>query len=182
MRQLHEGDDVGGFVSERGQPQVVFLRDEAIRAHESDMSRTYVMPGEGDEPPIKGFYAICMGRVASTDLVENKGKKGVPPTPAALLAQLGKDDRMYKGFGQELLLNALERVADLAQEIGCAGMYLHAQVPELTKFYTDAGFIRIGASSQLTPTFWMSMKAIRAAVALNREEEEAETETGDGPS
>lgn len=162
MRLLEDGDVAAGFVSVRGGAQVKFFRDEALAGQRADMSRTYVMPGEGTGPAVLGFYTLCMGRVTSTDLAENKGKPGrLPPTPAALLAQLARNDEAPKGLGKELLLDALERVMSLADQIGCNGAFLHAQVPELIKFYEDAGFTRIGSASQANPTFWMSMRDIR---------------------
>jgi hypothetical protein len=161
MRPIEDGDAEQIFVCALGTPQVDYLRDHALAAQRGDMCRTYVLPGDNNEPAIQGFYSICMGRVTSTDLPENKGKKGVPPTPAALLAQLARDDRALKGTGQELLLDALERILKVAEQIGCKGAFLHAQVPELVGFYSRAGFKRVGSSEATNPTLWLSMKDIR---------------------
>lgn len=134
-----------------------------MRAHAADLSRTYVKSGAGEEPSLIGFYSISMGRVSSSDLPENKGKK-VPhaATPAALLAQLATDDRAARGEGKFLVLDALERIATLADQIGCSGTFLHAQTADLVRYYTSLGFRQIGRSDAEFPTMWISMKDIRA--------------------
>jgi len=166
MRLLEKGDEDLPFVCSRGAAQVEYLRVHAAAAHAADMSRTYVLLGPPGGPELIGFYAICMGRITSTDLPENKGKKLTQTAaPAALLAQLARDDRTDKGLGATLVLDALERIAGLADQIGCCGTFLHAQVPRLVDFYQDIGFRRIGKSDAAHPLLWMSMKDIRATFA-----------------
>lgn len=167
MRQIAPGDEESAFVCARGDAQVQYLREQALAAHSSDMSRTYVLIQDGPgEPRLLGFYAICMGKVTSTDLPENKGKKVAQTgTPAALLAQLATDDRAERGLGARLLLDALKRMLAIADQIGCRGAILHAANPELVSYYKRFGFEPIGSSASARPQMWLSMKDIRATFA-----------------
>ncbi len=170
MRPLTTEDSEADFRCAKGPTQVEFLKVHALSGQQSDLSRTYVLPGSADGPALQGFYALCMGRVTSSDLPSDKSKNSQQPSPAALLAQLARDDRAARGVGKDLVLDALTRILRLADQIGCCGALLHAGTTDLIPYYLGLGFIQIGKTDAPKPQMWMSMKNIRATFdAVERE-------------
>ncbi|WP_298445665.1 hypothetical protein [Ferrimicrobium sp.] len=58
------------------------------------------------------------------------------PQPIALLARLGVDIRHEKqGLGAALLRDAVLRLLELSDKIGCRGLLVHAESDEARDFY-----------------------------------------------
>jgi hypothetical protein len=138
IRQLSAGDPVSEFQCRMPQ-QTAFLRERALLFQQSELGRTYVLPAENDEPPaLLGYYVVCMARLQATDVDPSETR--TPAYPVALLAQLARDERSQAGLGEQLIADAFRRIARIADEIGCAGILLHAKTPELVKYYEGIGF------------------------------------------
>jgi GNAT superfamily N-acetyltransferase len=86
---------------------------------------------------VVAYYAWCMAQLTVSSVPERLRKgSGRYPQPVALLARLGVDIRHEgQGLGAALLRDVLARLADLAADIGCRGLLIHAESAEAKKFY-----------------------------------------------
>lgn len=102
-----------------------FLKRTANKLTRADNLRTYVLTGPRGE--LIGFYALNAHAVAYTDLPERfaRTRPGHGVIPAAYVAMIGVDTRFQgRGFGGDLLVNALHRLARAADVIGIAVVLL----------------------------------------------------------
>jgi ribosomal protein S18 acetylase RimI-like enzyme len=120
----------------------LFLRTYASQNARRDISRTYVATPEGSDD-VAGFYTLSSGSVAFALLPEELANR-LPryPVPAAHLARLAVDRRSQgKGLGGILLVDALKRVRDLADQIGIHAVTVHALNDSAKGFYQAHGFL-----------------------------------------
>lgn len=90
-----------------------------------------------DTHDVVAYYAWRMAELAveSAPLRLLKGA-GRYPQPVALLARLGVDERHERqGLGAALLRDVLLRFAEIAGEIGCRALLVHAETDAARAFY-----------------------------------------------
>lgn len=144
-----------------------FLKDKAIEFSKRGFAKTHLVywqSADNLEKELIGYYSLATKSFTlSKDSVSNSTYKkishfgtfepniGKCVVPAILIGQLGKN---YTGgndcliSGDELLKLALERVANIQNDVGGKYTYLECEdVPFLNKFYTDNGFISFGKRS-----------------------------------
>lgn len=120
----------------------VFLRSHAGQNARKDISRTYVAAPE-DSDEVAGYYTISNGSVAFANVPDDLAKR-LPqyPVPTAHLGRLAVDIRFQgRGLGGILLVDALKRIRDLADQIGIHAVAVHALDVRAASFYKAHGFI-----------------------------------------
>lgn len=109
-----------------GIPQVDnFFQRTANKLSKADNIRTFVMVEPAGE--LIGFYATNAHAVDYADLPERfaRTRPGHGSIPAAYIAMIGVDARFQgKGFGGDLLVDGLARIAQAAEAIGIAVVML----------------------------------------------------------
>lgn len=125
-----------------------FFRKTANKLAKADNVRLYVMVDP--EGALIGFYAMNAHAVDYADLPAKytRSRPGHGQIPAAYISMIGVDrDFAGRGFGGDLLVDSLSRIARAAHEIGIALVMLDVLDcgdPELVarrlKLYTDFGF------------------------------------------
>lgn len=120
----------------RSQEQSAWLVEMARQAHGSGTTRVFVVT-EVDEAHVVAYYAWCMASVSIGDLPDRLRRgAGRYPQPVALLARLGVDERHEgQGLGAALLADAITRVANLSEAIGCRALLVHAESEQARGFY-----------------------------------------------
>lgn len=96
--------------------------------------------GEGR---VAGYYALSVGEVRAADGTERlkKGRPAGRPVPVAILGRLAVDRRdQGRGVGRSLLLDAVARVASVAEQVGIRALVVHAVSDEARAFYARFGF------------------------------------------
>lgn len=123
--------------------QTAWLVRHALRAHQSDTAKVYVVCLEGSRTVV-GYYALAAGSVehvaAPPRLTKGVGRYQVP---VVILTRLGVDlDQQGRGLGSALVRDALFQVAAIAEHIGVRALLIHAETPEAAAFYLgiDPGF------------------------------------------
>jgi len=119
-----------------------FLRSHAGQDARRDVSRTYVAVPE-DSNIVLGYYTLSSGSVAFQDLPDERAKR-LPkyPVPTAHLGRLAVDrSSQGRGLGGILLVDALKRVRDLADQIGIHAATVHALNAGARGFYEAHGFL-----------------------------------------
>lgn len=102
-----------------------FLHRTANKLVAADNLRVFVMTADGGE--IVGFYALNAHATNYTDLPSKyaRTRPGHGSIPAAYLSMIGVDKRYAgHGYGGDLLIDALTRVATAADNIGIAMIML----------------------------------------------------------
>lgn len=135
-----------------GKPSLDFyFAKHALPNHRERVGVTYVLPRDADDPNdlplVLGFYTLSMAQLQSAlaaPLVQAKLPRY--PVPVALIGRLAADERT-KGrglrIGETLLLDALARIVNAAQMIGCVGTIVDALDAEAEGFYRKYGFATV---------------------------------------
>ena len=99
-----------------------FFKKTANKLSKADNLRAYVMT-EDDGTTVIGFYAINSHSISYSNLPERyaRTRPGHGIIPAAYISMIGRDER-YKGggYGGDLLVDCLKRIAGIADQIGIA--------------------------------------------------------------
>ncbi len=119
-----------------------FLRTHAGQNARRDISRTYVAVAE-ESAAVAGYYTLSTGSVAFADLPEDVANR-LPkyPVPTAHLGRLAVDqNHQRRGLGGILLVDALKRICNLADQIGIHAVTVHALNTRARGFYRAHGFL-----------------------------------------
>ena len=131
-----------------GKPELnEYLRRYARQNAALGVSRTFVAA----RPPavaVGGYYSLSTGSIEYEELPPKEFKR-LPkyPVPTAHLARLAVDrSEQGKGLGGVLLVNALIRVAAVAEEIGVCAVTVDAMDETARDFYVHHGFHELRSS------------------------------------
>jgi len=147
-----------------------YFRRTASKLAKADNTRVWVMVSS--EGVLVGFYAINAHAVDYTDLPDKfaKTRPGHGQIPAAYVSMIGVDKKFAgKGYGGDLLIDALWRIARAADDMGIAVVMLDVLDcgnPELVekrlKLYTSYGFAPLPSSAL---RLFLPLATIRALLA-----------------
>ncbi|MEY6433300.1 GNAT family N-acetyltransferase [Thioalkalicoccus limnaeus] len=120
----------------------IYLRRFARQHATANLSRTYVA-AEGSA--IRGFYSLAMAAILEDQLPPAYAERFPRfPLPVARLARLAVDVRHQgQGLGELLLMDALQRCARLAEEIGMIGVIVDAKHERARGWYERYEFERL---------------------------------------
>lgn len=138
-----------------------FLRQFARQNDEKGLSRTYVAT-RTNELEVLGYVTLRVGEVACADLPPDV-RKGLPryPVPVLHLARLAVDKRVRGiGLGEALLMHALKKALDVADEVGLEGVEVIAKDEAARGFYMRYGFEPLVDDQQ---HLYLSVKTVRRA-------------------
>jgi GNAT superfamily N-acetyltransferase len=121
-----------------------WLKQRAGQFARRDLARTYVAV-RPPEPAVLGYYAVSSHTIRYEALPADRAK-GLPrlDLPVVLLGRLGVDQSTQgQGLGADLLIDALRRVQQLADEIGIAAVEVDAIDDAAKRFYEKHGFVAL---------------------------------------
>lgn len=143
--------DVAAGLRSGKHPLDDYFARHALENDQSGISRAYVLRNSQSDdvalPAVLGFYTLSMALVAS-DSVKPVLAKQLPkyPMPVALIGRLAVDERAQgRRLGERLLMDALRRVVDAAEHIGCVGVIVDAKDESAEQFYCKYDFATIEA-------------------------------------
>ncbi len=127
-----------------------YLAKVAIQHQDSGVSRVFVLIEPNESPThVLGFFSLSACQATGDVLPVPLQKKFPRIIPAILLGRLAVDrHQQRRGFGRALLIEAIKRVADVSQTVGCVGMFVDAKDDEADRFYRQFGFIPLSSSPQ----------------------------------
>lgn len=165
---LADNHDLSAFEC-RSVEQTEWLRRHARQSAGVGTTRVFVVT-ESASPVVVAYYAWCMAQVdvAGAPVRLRKGA-GRYPQPAALLARLGVAlGHEGRGLGAALLQDVFARLIELAPEIGCRGLLVHAESETARNFY-----LHLVPEFELSPTdelhLVLLMKDIRRTLQGRRD-------------
>jgi predicted N-acetyltransferase YhbS len=140
-----------------------YLKKFALQNQRSQSARTYVATrGES----VVGYYTLAAASVRREE-APSRVAKGLAahPVPVILLARLAVDiNEKGKGLGRGLLKDALVRIVQAADIVGCRAVMVHGKDEEAKAFYQRYGF----SPSQTDPfRLFLLMKDVKASLGTS---------------
>ena len=125
-----------------------FFQKTANKLQKSGNLRVFVMTQDGG--PVMGFYAINSHAVDYTELPQRfaRDRPGHGSIPAAYISMIGRDLKFAgSGYGGDLLIDCLIRIARVSDDIGTAIVMLDVlncgnteRTERQVQLYKDYGF------------------------------------------
>jgi GNAT superfamily N-acetyltransferase len=138
-----------------------YFHRHALQNHLTDIGKTIVAVVTGEKPVVVGFYTVSTSEMVRSRLPESH-MKGLPryrALPAVLLARLAVDKSFKgQGYGQKLLMHALNRAAGISKEVAVSMVVVDAKDDEAANFYKKYEFIPLEDNPN---NLFLPMKIIR---------------------
>jgi GNAT superfamily N-acetyltransferase len=148
-----------------------YFARHALANDRASISRAFVLRRSEDDrsalPRVLGFYTLSMAQVEPAQVTPAVAGRKLPryPLPVALIGRLAVDQRAQgQGLGEKLLLDALKRVAEVAECIACFGIIVDAKNDAAERFYVRYDFVPIEAEKWPRRLF-LPIATLRAAFA-----------------
>ncbi len=134
-----------------------WLRNRALK-NESRFSRTYVVCISGK---VIAYYCVSAGAVERAAAPGKLRRNAPDAVPVSIIGRLAVDRRHAgKGFGADLLADALRRIAIASQSIGIGAVLVQAKDERAKRFYLRcAEFIEFPQDSR---TLWLPIETVAA--------------------
>ncbi len=117
-----------------------WLTQMASQQQRRDLARIFVLVDAEISSTVLGFYAIAVSEI-SRDALPNPNKYP-QKVPVVRLGRFATDLRWQgQGYGEILLLNALERIAEIAENVGLAAVVVDAKDDKAAGYYAKFGFV-----------------------------------------
>lgn len=133
------------FVCTRDHEREDFIRNLSLIFEKKGLSRTYIAFAE--DSSILGYFSLGIKSIRVPDdtpaSMSTRKKMNIDPVSSVaqsyLLGQLGRSDNSPKGFGEELLRNALDIIRNANDLVGCRVLRVDCS-DDLVEYYTEHGF------------------------------------------
>lgn len=137
-----------------------YLARFARQNQASGIAKTFVAVAQDDPSRVLGYYAVSAGAIDRENLPEQAARRFPGfPIPVARLARLAVDQPFQgKGLGEDLLLDALNRVLRASTDIGIAAVLLEAKHEKARRFYARYEFESLPDQPL---ALWLPLPAIR---------------------
>ena len=119
-----------------------FIHRLVSQYEKRNLGRTYVAVRPG-EKQVLGYYTLASGSIPFQNIPEPSARK-LPrhPVPVILLARLAVDQSVQgQGWGEGLLIDALQRGLGLADTLGIHAVEVDAIDQQAKAFYEKYGFV-----------------------------------------
>ena len=119
-----------------------YLQRFALQHDERRIGRTFAAIKEGGDGRVLGYYTLATGRVTFESVPADKKLPPRIPVPVVLLGRLAVDNSQKgRGLGKRLLLHALWRAQQIAEQAGVYAVEVDALHEEAARFYARYGFV-----------------------------------------
>ncbi len=136
-----------------------WLKNNALKA-EGRTARTYVVT-EGPRLVV-GYYCLATGAVAREGAPGRVRRNAPDPVPIAVIGRLAVAKHYERrGIGSGMLQDALRRVLQISEAVGCTAVFVHAIDGDACTFYTRFGFVEFPSDSK---TLFLPIQTLRAAL------------------
>ena len=136
-----------------------WLKKHAAKS-QGKTAQTYVVC---EDNVVIGYYCILAGSVEREKAPKSLKKHGTPnPIPVAIIGRLARElSRKGTGLGEDLLSDALHRIAQASNTIGIRAVLVHAIDDQAVKFWKKADFLE----SPIEPrTFFLPIETVIEAI------------------
>lgn len=148
-----------------GAPELDFyLQRQAGQDRKRHLTAVYVLADDAGR--IIGYYAMSQDSLTVEELPDAMGKKlpSKRKVPCTLLGRLAVDKNFHgRGYGREILYNALNRAAAMNQEIAFFAVIVDAKDQKAKEFYQRYNFVALKNQSM---RLFMPMRDIEKLVKI----------------
>ena len=121
-----------------------YLQRTARQHIDKGISRTFVLTESEAPETVLAFMTLTVSEVVALELPEQIAKKYPHKVPAAKLARLAVSSNMQRqGFGELMLVDAMQKTLLVAQNLGIAGLFVDAKHDEAKQYYSQFGFLSL---------------------------------------
>jgi hypothetical protein len=121
-----------------------WLKLSAKQFRAKDLAQTYVLVRPG-QILVHGYYSLTVSSVSFAEMPVSNPWKKLPqrmPIPVALIGKLAVDGKVQgEGLGELLLVNAIKRIASMADTIGIQSIVVDAIDEDAKRFYLKYGCV-----------------------------------------
>jgi hypothetical protein len=121
-----------------------WLKLSAKQFRAKDLAQTYVLVRSG-QTLVHGYYSLTVSSVSFAETPASNPWKKLPermPIPVALIGKLAVDEKAHgKRLGELLLVNAIMRIASMADTIGIQSIVVDAIDEEAKRFCLKYGCV-----------------------------------------
>jgi len=119
-----------------------FLQRVARQHITKGISKTFVLIESANPAEIIAYMTIVVCEVNADHIPHNWKKKYPRKIPAAKLARLAvASNNQRKGYGELLLIDAMQKTLNVAENMGVAGLFVDAKHEQAKTYYSQFGFI-----------------------------------------
>ncbi|HZX32498.1 MAG TPA: GNAT family N-acetyltransferase [Rhodocyclaceae bacterium] len=139
IQPLSSTHDCKGF--DCGTPPLnEWLATMASQQQKKNIARTFVLVDLAAPETVLGFYTLAVSEVGRNGLPNPK--KYPNRVPVVRLGRLAMNKSLQgQGLGEQLLFNALERIAEISLNAGIAAIAVDAKDAKAADFYRKYGFV-----------------------------------------
>jgi GNAT superfamily N-acetyltransferase len=117
-----------------------WLKTRALKA-EGRSARTYVVC---ERRAVVGYYSLATGAIARSALTRRPQRNAPDPVPVMIVSRLAVAERCRgEGIGRGMLRDALRRVLQATEVVGCRAVLVRAIDDAAVSFYAGYGFAEI---------------------------------------
>lgn len=129
-----------------------FLKKIARQHMTKGLSKTFVLINEADPTQIIAYMTLVVCEVLADNIPHQWKNKYPKQIPAAKLARLAVSlEKQRKGYGEILLIDAMQKTLNVSNAMGIAGLFVDAKSTSAQAYYDQYGFI--GLPDQLNNRF-----------------------------
>ncbi|RZJ74278.1 MAG: GNAT family N-acetyltransferase [Flavobacterium sp.] len=122
-----------------------YIKKQTSQDVRKDLSACYVMVDEDNK--VLGYYTLSSNSIPRDDMPGDLIRKlpgSYGDLPAILLGRLAVDHGSQgKGYGEVLLMDAMERILDIADQLGVLALVVDPLDEKAVRFYQKYGFILV---------------------------------------
>ncbi len=121
-----------------------FLQTTARQHNDKGLSKTFVLCRDNNQSYIIGYMTLVVCEVLADDIPHTWQKKYPRRIPAAKLAKLAiSSDYQQQGYGEILLIDAIQKTLTASKSIGLSGLFVDAKDKQAKAYYQRFGFIAL---------------------------------------
>jgi len=121
-----------------------FLQKIARQHMGKGLSKTFVLIDTEQPTEIIAYMSLVVCEVLTEDIPHQWKKKYPSRTPAAKLAKLAVSiDQQRKGYGETLLIDAIQKTLNVSKTMGLAGLFVDAKHKQAKTYYQQFGFLSL---------------------------------------
>lgn len=121
-----------------------FLQKTARQHMDKGLSKTFVLIDEDNSAEIIAYMTLVVCEVLADDIPHQWKNKYPRRIPAAKLAKLAVSvDQQRKGYGEILLIDAMQKTMSVSNSMGIAGLFVDAKHQQAKAYYHQFRFISL---------------------------------------
>ena len=121
-----------------------FLQKTARQHMDKGLSKTFVLIDEENSMEIIAYSTLVVCEVLAEEIPHQWKNKYPNRIPAAKLAKLAVSlNQQRKGYGEILLIDAMQKTLNVSNTMGISGLFVDAKHQQAKAYYQQFGFLSL---------------------------------------